>query len=437
MNFLLNNSNIKRNLIALLVISFIFLFDIKYEYFQIRYIILLLLIPSFFFIYLDFKKKNFNFLKSFLFLSLFSLIHITYILISEENKYSLYSLYSLFYLQFIFIISFYFKNFINNQIYFIIRLFLIIFSISLIYSLYNFIPDTPYFCGGIPDFLNLIDKESVENKYYRLSFKELIFLENSHLGMIAPSVIIYMLYKIIIDKTNKFDKILFIIFLIICFIKSSTTFLLGIIVSLILLLIFNFKQFNKKIIFSFSVLVIFCSSILVFNDECKSRFSYYGSDESIKEKNQNILLDKNIQLIVKDKLKIGGSLSSGVFYHAINIMQQSFFEKPLGWGLNRYEYAFDYFNEINPPVIKILNFMNNKDGSNNFIKIIVEFGVFGLILYFIVFLFLIEKSIPIELKIFYLPFIITQSIRGSGYFNGGFVLILFLIIINYISFKKN
>ena len=32
--------------------------------------------------------------------------------------------------------------------------------------------------------------------------------------------------------------------------------------------------------------------------------------------------------------------------------------------------------------------------------------------------------------------IITQSIRGAGYFNSGFILIVFLLIFSYIKFHK-
>ena len=49
---------------------------------------------------------------------------------------------------------------------------------------------------------------------------------------------------------------------------------------------------------------------------------------------------------------------------------------------------------------------------------------------------MINKSIPIELKLFYLPIIISQSIRGAGYFNGGFILIAFLMLFTYIDQNK-
>ena len=439
------NFRLKEIILNFLIISFIFLFDMKFEYFQFRYLILFLIIPCIFFILFHLKDKNYNFLISFLFLILFFLSHIVLNLFIEKNEFSQFILFSIIYLIFIFVISFYFRNYINNNIFFITKSFIIIFLASVFYSLYNFRYDVPYFCGGIPDIFNIIDHNPVPGKYVRLSFKELIFLENSHLGMIAPSVLIYYLYKIISKHTNLFENIIFFLFLFICFIKSSTTLLLGISISLIILIIFNFRILSRSITLSYLLLTILSLSILAFNDECKTRFAPYIPEIETKLNIQNkqnsendIIKPKlnNISQKIESILNIGGSLSSGVYYHALSIGKQSIFEKPFGWGLNRYEDAFVYFGKINPSDIEILDDFNRKDGTNNFIKILVEFGIFGLIIYFFTFLFLVDKSIPIELKLFYLPFIITQSIRGAGYFNGGFALIVFLIIIHYISLKK-
>jgi hypothetical protein len=39
-----------------------------------------------------------------------------------------------------------------------------------------------------------------------------------------------------------------------------------------------------------------------------------------------------------------------------------------------------------------------------------------------------KLKITLENKLFLFPFIIAQSIRGAGYFNGGFILIFFIIV---------
>ena len=61
----------------------------------------------------------------------------------------------------------------------------------------------------------------------------------------------------------------------------------------------------------------------------------------------------------------------------------------------------------------------------------------GIILYLIVFLYSIKKNISFEEKCFLIPFIITQSLRGAGYYNGGFALIFIILLISYFaSFKE-
>ena len=70
---------------------------------------------------------------------------------------------------------------------------------------------------------------------------------------------------------------------------------------------------------------------------------------------------------------------------------------------------------------------NSKDASNNFAKIITEFGIFGVLFYLSLIFINFSKHLPIDFKLFYIPMIITQSIRGAGYFNSGFILIVFFI----------
>ena len=47
------------------------------------------------------------------------------------------------------------------------------------------------------------------------------------------------------------------------------------------------------------------------------------------------------------------------------------------------------------------------------------------------------RTVIPHLKLIYLPLIITQSIRGAGYFNGGFLLIVFIMLFTYINISKN
>ena len=349
----------------------------------------------------------------------------------------------------IFTISFYYHDYVNVNINFIIKFFIIIFLISCFFSIFKYKQDAPFFCGGITNFIKsnlLFEKYGFRIDEVRLSFKEFIFSENSHLGMIAPGIIAYSIYKMNNQRLSIIENLFFIIFIIICFIKSSTTLYVGTILSLVTLIIFNFKSLNGKTIFYFLILIIFCITTLFSNKECRARFvPIYGDSVNSSKKFNTTFIDQTVvggfnedlAKKIKDKLKTSGNLSSGVYFHSFSIAIKSIIKKPLGWGLNRYDQAFIYFNTKQPSKIKILNFINNKDGSNNLVKIVVEFGVFSIVFYLFCFLFLINNRITIDLKLIYLPIVITESVRGAGYFNGGFSLIVFIMFFTYINILKN
>ena len=442
---LLNFKNTKIFFTSFLVISFIFLSGLKFEYFQFRFLILLLLLPCIYKFYNDFKKKNYYFLISFLFILFILFLHLGLNIYLEKSKLTNYSLFGIIFFLSIYAISYYYTDFINKNINLIVNLFLLIFFVSCLFSIFNYRHDSPFFCGGIPNFMPsdaLLEKYAHSMGELRLSFKGLIFPENSHLGMIAPSIIAYTVYRSINKKNSMIEIFSLFLFLIICFIKSSTTLLLGIFLSLTLILLFNHKQINKKTLISFVILIVFSLSILLLSKECRSRFvPIYGlgfSNKTLENKTNSVVgkINKNLAYKIENILRTSGNLSSGVVYRALFIAKKSLIEKPFGWGLNRYDQAFDYFNNLEPSKNPMLNRYNNKDGANNFNKLIVEFGIFGLIIYLFIFLFLINKKISIELKLFYFPFILTQSLRGAGYFNGGFSLILLLMLFTFIKIYK-
>ena len=74
------------------------------------------------------------------------------------------------------------------------------------------------------------------------SFREYLFPEKfSSIGMIAPSVMIYLLHTIFTKNVSKSFKFIVFLFILVCLIKSSTTLLIGTILSLILIIFVNFK----------------------------------------------------------------------------------------------------------------------------------------------------------------------------------------------------
>jgi hypothetical protein len=200
--------------------------------------------------------------------------------------------------------------------------------------------------------------------HYVFLLKNIYFKKIHTLGMIAPSVIIFLIYWIYKNNTNLTEKFLITFFIIICFIKSSTTLILGLFLSLILILTFNYKELSKKNIFSFVLIFLICESTLIFNSECKQRF--FSLDKKV-----NLTLDQNLNLndtpeieniinndnkffnFLRNNFSENPVLTRAVHFHALSIMIKSITEKPFGWGLNRYINAFEYFNKKYEPKKKI------------------------------------------------------------------------------------
>ncbi|WP_435163278.1 hypothetical protein [Candidatus Pelagibacter bacterium nBUS_25] len=159
--------------------------------------------------------------------------------------------------------------------------------------------------------------------------------------------------------------------------------------------------------------------------------------QKIDEK--DLILDKKFKEKTKkssvDTSRKPKNLSSEVYIVSLNIAKLSFLENPLGFGLNNYHLAFRNF--INKVIVtnKMTQKLNFMDGSNNFSKLIAEFGIFSIIIFYIIFNFLFSKKISFEHKFLIFPSLFTQTfIRGAGYFNGGWI--LFLVLAFYLICKS-
>ncbi len=377
----------------------------------------------------------------------------------DKHEIDSFNVFSLIYLFSIIIISFYYLNFFNSNIRKIINIFIFLFLISSFSNFFEYKYDVPYFCGGVGDIFNLINYENediLRSHQVRLSFKEYIFQENSHLGMVAPGLITFLIYYLSTKRVNLLYTVYVSIFFILCFLKGSTTLLMGTTISLIFLLFFNYSQLNKKSCIMFTLIILLFSSVLLTNKECNSRFMPFLKNFTINkflkpnlvkgiEEPRDFFANPHYLQVIKDKfhgtIYINDkqsetiNLSSKIYMNSLLVLKNSILEKPLGWGINRFIDAFKS-NIENYKKDDETEYYNTKDGTNNFVKIFVEFGIFGIVFYFFVFLFLLNKKIPIDLKLFYLPIIFSQSIRGAGYFNGGFILIAFLMLFTYIEFNK-
>ena len=124
------------------------------------------------------------------------------------------------------------------------------------------------------------------------------------------------------------------------------------------------------------------------------------------------------------------NITSQVAHNSFVVALKTLYIKPFGVGLNRFQDAFinqisnqenNYLNEI----MKI----NWNDGSANINKLIGEFGYASFVLFAYFIFFICSKKISMENKLFLFPLILTQTIRGAGYFNGGYLVAATLIIL--------
>ena len=146
--------------------------------------------------------------------------------------------------------------------------------------------------------------------------------------------------------------------------------MLGTVLSLILIILFNYKSFSKILLILFGTIILVFSSVLVLSDQCNSRFiriyikkvDILSNTQATNSENNKLLEDKRDKLNksnVSEDLMISiglpekysfliadffhrksddfyglGSLSSAVIFHSFSISYKSILDKPFGWGMN-------------------------------------------------------------------------------------------------------
>ena len=319
------------------------------------------------------------------------------------------------------------------------------------------------------DFLEIRNNDGELLKWNRFSFEpcrsgfynnyNFVFSESSHFAMIAISIFLTNFY-LIIEKNFKDIKLIisFVIFSFVVFNNMSLTMIVGIILCQLALIIVNLRKTSLKyILSSFLMLVFFVVTLLNFS-ECKNKtknamwlvkqkipfLKIYTDNlnlelqkkEETKEEDQfsyslSVNTSKGEKFVKNFKIKKTTDLSSAVLAHNLRVVENSIFSKPLGWGLNRYSNAFEYYTKYQIDEINhtYAIYVNNEDGSLNFTKIIVEYGLFSLFLVIIYTIFIFSKNISLSDKALLFPIIFVQVfLRGAGYFNGGFLIATILII---------
>ena len=453
--------------------SLIFLWDLSFN-FKIHYLIFFLIFQIFFF-------NKFSFYKTSLILSFifyFFLIFHSWIVSELPLREIIFSSKIIFITMLLFCVVPY-KNFLINEKFTnnSLNLFCILFFLSIIASSTNIIINNEYNQFVFNDPCHW--KDSIFHEVY-------FYKEISHLSMITPAVLIYIIYNLSLDLNWK--KVLFyfpIIFLI--FMNLSTTSIIGIPLS-VLSFYFILKKINFKFLISSLLTIVIISLYASFTKNCSLRvidtfaildvhneilevknnnakvkneigevrskeqnfnklweqkfeIMRRGSKMTNDEKSQMAVLDDELIKLNKQKFEkltedVSLNLSSQVFIRSQLVAYEAIKDKIFGFGIFNYSIAMEKFKYDIPFINSVVLGLNSKDGSNNFAKLITEFGLIAFVIFGILFLSLLSDKIDLNTKIFYIPIVVTQTIRGAGYLNGGFALAVFIIILCFFLRNK-
>ncbi|MAJ64432.1 MAG: hypothetical protein CL556_10615 [Alphaproteobacteria bacterium] len=264
--------------------------------------------------------------------------------------------------------------------------------------------------------------------------------------MIAGSLIIFQLY-LMSFKQSKINFIVFFLFLIICFLNNSLTLYLSLILNSLFFLIFFQKKINIKFNIYLIIFIIICSFGIINKkaqiDKIQSIFdpvARYIQNKSYTFSSKYNILIKEALIDKANKLEqdeISKNLSSDVWIKSAKITFYSFKNYPLGVGINNFIFSHNNYIDNISVNFDITRDLNKEDASFVLAKIISEFGLFSFLIFFIIFKFIFSKKIGFQFKLFLLPNIFTQLfIRGAGYFNGGFIIFILIILFLLINKKE-
>tara|TARA_B100000989_G_scaffold290802_1_gene264403 strand:+ start:1604 stop:3046 length:1443 start_codon:yes stop_codon:yes gene_type:complete len=328
------------------------------------------------------------------------------------------------------------------------------------------------------------------------SQNRVIYDENSHF---AVSVIPALLYLFITQKNIlnlHINNIIKFSFLVICFFNFSTTLFLGLLLMIIIFFVFewrnstNYQKKNISLLFLFSILIfIFNNQDIIARSNKLFKFDTFklnklsnSSENHIdkillkndvinhfnkREINNNINIiskkflfvksnsihqddlpfnlndhieteEERIYVLNKNRIdeNLPNNLSTDVLIKSLKISYLSIKKYPLGVGFNNYQFAHEEFIDQVFTRYILTKIFNKEDGSNNFVKILTEFGIFSLLFAFVILKFIFTKTQNLETKYFLLSFVLIQVfLRGAGYFNGAFF-ITFLLILTLLKDKN-
>ena len=459
----LKKNSFNEILILVLISLHIFFWDIKFiSNYGFRESVSLILV----FLIFDLIKKKFIFsdkiIKKLIVIVIFLFIitvHLFFNVLIDNGIFYKENILALLGISTLSIIIFFYYDLIVENLNLIISFFLIFFLLGFFISDYKFLTEWERNYSGIC--------------YGNIKIKHFIFAENSHLGMMIGGILGYLTYYCK-EKNYIFIIIINLLILGILILFPSLTVFFAVALTYVLILIYDFKFFFKKLFILVSIIfaVLFFFN---FHVNCKIKIletyqvlnvvetNVFQEDEdevkAEESKKKVELLNKNNfgtknflidQRVNKGKRYLGPTkqfpklfnLTTAVFVNALNISFETLKNRYWGWGINRYESAFDYYmfnNIVVPYFYHEVYTLNYNDGSGNLPKLISEFGIFSFLIVPIFFIFMFTKKLSINTKVFFLLIFGLQLLRGAGYFNGGFSfsLIIMLYTIFDLRFKKN
>jgi len=389
---------------------------------------------NFFLIFFDNKKFSNNYFYRVTLISLLITFiffyHIIFDIISLKFYFEQNTIFNVVYVFLCFFIVFHFSERILLNIRTIIIIYLFILSlIFFYYSIYELITLEEYSVKNLFNF-NKCTSTGNRNKLTE------IFTENSHLAITIIPSIFFLLF--IFQNKLRFLCLLIIFFIYI--LNYSTTLIIA---TLICFFIFFFHYKNKSITFIVIPFCIFCLSILFIDKNCAKRLevSFFNNNFYKSNIHQFDNFDKNYDIKSKNFFDLSNkNLSAQVLLNATIVTYKSLINKPFGFGFQNYYKAFELSKVHNIKFDPLVYKLNKKDGASTFLKIIVEYGLFSVIFFYIIALIFFDKKINIETKFFIIPIILSSFFRGVGYFNGGFLILILLslaIILKKIKMFKD
>ena len=416
------------NIIALLFSFSIFLSHVEIFYLEIRFVYLfsiIFLIYETIFLKIKIKKNIILFtslLLSIIFLhKYYNSIWLEKNNIDDEFK----SLLKLVLVFFTIIIVINYQKVILKNIDKMINYFLIVFCF---YTIYVYLTNY-HFIG-----FNLINCSNI------FRYDKFLFSELSHFHLISVPIILYSISNIkkIFNKNTKL--IIIVLFTSFSFLNFSLTFFLSLLFGSLIFLITS-KNINKLTILLILVLNTLSIGIFLMQD--------------------NVCLTKKIKILDKSESPYKGVLSPKkkfldtgllsnennpenftfkVYKNSIFVTINTFKDKLFGFGFDNYKLAFDNYVQKNYEDEKKTSpyrEVNNTDGSNNFSKLSSEFGLFFVIICFIIILNCRSTNLDNGQKsLFYSLIFIQTFIRGTGIFYNGFLIISIILIYTLIFQKK-